>query len=58
MFSRLSNWSSVVTQTSFFVLYVGARCSTVVEHPLMVRLVVGSTPHSGPIELFLVPTLI
>ena len=28
-----------------------------VEGPLMVRWVVGSTSYSGPIELFLVPTI-
>ena len=26
------------------------------EHPLMVCWVIGSIPHGGPIELFLVPT--
>ena len=28
---------------------------TMVEHPLMVRWVIGLIPHGGPIELFLVP---
>ena len=28
----------------------GLRCSSVVEHPLTVRLIVGSNPHYGPIE--------
>ena len=26
-----------------------------IEHPLIVQWVVGSIPHGGPIELFLVP---
>ena len=30
----------------------GARCSSTVEHPLMVQWVVRSIPHGGPIELF------
>ena len=34
-----------------------ARCSSVVERLFMVRLVVGSVPHGGPIELFLVPSI-
>ena len=33
----------------------GARCSSVVRAFLMVRWVVGSILHGGPIELFLVP---
>ena len=32
-----------------------ARCSSMVEHPLMMRWVVGSILHGGPFELFLVP---
>ena len=34
---------------------MGARCSSVVERLFMVRWVIGSIPHSGPIELFHVP---
>ena len=34
----------------------GARCSSMVEHPLMVCGVVGSIPHGGRIELFLIQT--
>ena len=30
-----------------------ARCSSMVESPLMVQWVVGSIPHGGLIELFL-----
>ena len=37
------------------VSYLGARCSSVVERPLMVQWVIGSIPHGGLIELFLVP---
>ena len=33
----------------------GARCSSVVERPLMMRWVVGSILHGGSIDLFLVP---
>ena len=33
---------------------LGARCSSVVERPLIVSWVVGSIPHGGPSELFLV----
>ena len=29
----------------------GARCSSIVERPLVVRWVVESIPHGGPIEL-------
>ena len=35
-------------------LCLGARCSSVVECPLVVRWVVGSILHGGPIEKFLV----
>ena len=38
-----------------FIHSVGSRCSYVVERVLMVRWVVESIPHSGPIELFFVP---
>ena len=31
------------------------RCSSMVEHPLMVQWIIGSIPYGGPIELFLVP---
>ena len=31
----------------------GARCSVVVEHPIIVQCVVGSIPRGGPIEYFL-----
>ena len=33
----------------------GARCSYVVERPLMVQWIDGSIPYGGPTELFLVP---
>ena len=38
-----------------FIHSVGSRCSRVVERVLMVRWVVESIPHSGPIELSFVP---
>ena len=37
---------------------LGARCKFVVEHLFMVRWVVGSIAHGGPIELFHVPRLV
>ena len=37
-------------------LCLGARCSFVVERPLVVRWVVESILYGGPIELFLVQT--
>ena len=37
------------------IITLGARCSSVVEHPLLVRWVVGSIPHCGLIKLFIVP---
>ena len=33
----------------------GARCSSEVEYPFMVRWFVGSIPHGGSFELFIVP---
>ena len=39
----------------FDVQYPGARCSSVVERSFVVRWVVGSIPHGGPTELFLIP---
>ena len=33
----------------------GASHSSLVKRPLMVRCVVGSIPHGGPTELFLIP---
>ena len=33
----------------------GARCSSVVEHLLMVQWFFGSIPYGGPIELFFIP---
>ena len=33
----------------------GVRCSSVVDHLLMVQWIVGLIPHSGPIQLSLVP---
>ena len=36
---------------------MGATCSSVVERPLMARWVVGSIPHGGHIEIFLVPAI-
>ena len=35
-------------------LYIHVRAS-MLGHPLMVRWVIGSIPHGGPIELFLIP---
>ena len=35
--------------------WAGARCSSMVEHPIMVRWVFRSIPHGGLIDLFLVP---
>ena len=40
--------------SSFFLL--GARCNSVLERSVIVRWVVGSILHRGPIELFLVTT--
>ena len=39
----------------FFYKKKGARCSSVIERSLLVRWVIGSILHGGPIELFLVP---
>ena len=33
-----------------------ARCSSMVECPLMARWVIGLIPVGGPIELYLIPT--
>ena len=33
----------------------GARCTSVVQRPLMVRCVIELTPPGRPVELFLVP---
>ena len=33
---------------------VGARCSSVVDRPFTVCWIIGSIPHGGPIQLFLV----
>ena len=48
--------NNVYTLSLGHVLQVGARCSSVVDRPLMVGLVVGSILHGGPIVLFLVAT--
>ena len=42
------------TGISYFPSLVGAACSLVVEHPLMVRWVVGLILSDGPTELFLI----
>ena len=34
---------------------IGARCSSMVKHPLTIQRVVASIPHGGLIELFCVP---
>ena len=34
----------------------GARCNSIVEHPLMVLWLIGSIPHGGLIEPFLILT--
>ena len=41
------------TRITNFYPHPGARCSSVVERPLMVRWVVGSIPHDEPTEVFL-----
>ena len=46
---------SVCMCVSLCVCIYGARCSSVVERPLMVRMVVGSITNGEPIEQFLVP---
>ena len=38
-----------------YLCFKGPRCSSVVECLFMVRWVIRSMPHNGPIELFLVP---
>ena len=52
LFSSLLNQICV---QQWLKMFNGARCSFMVEHPLMVQWVNGLIPHSGPIELFLVP---
>ena len=50
-------WFFFSVHIFFFViasLDVGMRSSSVVEHLFMVRTVIGSIPHGGPIEQFLV----
>ena len=37
---------------------LGAKCSSMVEHLLMVRLIIGPIHHSGPIERFLAPQVV
>ena len=44
----------MVIFTNIYALFHGARSSSVVERSLVVRWVVGSIFHGGPIELFLV----
>ena len=46
---------SIYLLTGIIPVLLGVRCSSVVEHPLMVQWVVGSIPRGGHIELFLVP---
>ena len=43
---------------SYFLSTKGerARSSSMVEYQLMMRGLVGSIPHGGPIELFVIPT--
>ena len=51
-------WNKVHTVVSLALAFKNmhrARCSSIVEHPLRVRWVIGSIPHGGPIELFPVP---
>ena len=50
-----SDERNLAVTTSWTILSEGARCSSVVEHLLMVRLVVGSITHGGSIELLLIP---
>ena len=40
------------------LVILGARCSSVVECPFMVRWVVGPVPHGGRIELFFFPAFV
>ena len=44
-----------VTYIMSVCVYSEVRCSSLVEHPLMVQWVIRSIPHGGPTELFLVP---
>ena len=44
----------MLKKTEFYHSACGARCSSVVERPLMVRWFVGSIHHGEPIQLFLV----
>ena len=45
----------IVYQNSLNYAKSGERCSSIVEHLLMVQWVIRSIPHEEPIELFLVP---
>ena len=44
------------SHASVIMFLYGARCSSVVERPLVVQWVVGLFLHGGPIEIVLVPT--
>ena len=46
---------ALLNKTFIFFPFGGARCSSVVEFPLMVCWIVGSILHGGPTELFLIP---
>ena len=52
-FSILNVKQSINTSTFYLM---GARCSSLVECLFMVWWVVGSIPHGGPIDLFLMAT--
>ena len=51
-FFKLSLYIYIIVLYIYIYIYIYIL---MVERPLMVRWVVGSIPHGGPIELFLVP---
>ena len=55
LFTFFSTMVNLYLYISFLVV-CGERCNSMVECPLMLLCVTGSIPHSGPIEIFLVPT--